>query len=109
MSLYEMPNLSSGMDEAIIGTASAVPGFAPMFLLFVFFVVFLGGMGSQKRRIGTADAPMWAVVSSLSVLMISLALSLREGLIQTEVLGVVVAVTLLSGLWLFTSRNKNEV
>ena len=80
-----------------------------MMLIFVFSVVFLEGFTSQKRRSGSADVPMWALIASLSTLMIALAMTLTAGIIQIETLSIVVAVTIFSGFWLFTSRNRNEV
>lgn len=109
MSKYVVPNLSSGIDEGIVSIATTVPVFIPMFLIFVFGVVFLGGAIAQKKRTGSMDLPMWATMASLSTLMISLFLTLREGLIHIEVLSIVVTITILSGFWLFMSKNKNEV
>lgn len=109
MTLYEPPNLTAGIDEAIVGTIVAVPSFLPMMLLFVFGVVFIGGVTSQKRRTGSADFPMWATLSSVATLMVTLPLTLTEGLIQLEVLVTVVALTIASGLWLFLTRHRHEV
>jgi hypothetical protein len=41
--------------------------------------------------------------------MIALAMTLSEGVIEVYTLSIVVSVTLLSGLWLFLSKNKNEM
>ena len=109
MALYDIPNMTDGIDVALIGTATAVPIFIPMFLLFVFGVVFVGGITSQKRRLGTADMPMWATTASLSTLMVSLPLTLAIGLITLDILAVVVVLTIMSGVWLFLDRNRNEV
>ena len=109
MALYTPPNLSTGIDEAIVGTVEAVPSFTPMFLLFIFGIVFIGGIVSQKRRTGVADMPMWATISSLATMMITLPLTLTSGLIQLDILVIVVVITILSGLWLFLSRNRYEV
>ena len=109
MVLYDIPNMTTGLDQVLIGTATTVPIFIPMFLLFVFGIVFMGGITSQKRRIGSADIPMWATISSLSTLMVSLPLTLAIGLIQLEVLALIVVLTVMSGVWLFLDRNRNEV
>lgn len=107
--IYNIPNMSTGIDEALIDTATAVPIFIPMMLVFVFGVVVLGGMSSQKKRTGFADMPMWVTIASLSTLMICLPMTLSEGLISVEYLGIVVVITLISGVWLFFDRNRNEV
>ena len=109
MAKYTAPNLTSGIDDAIVGTVTAVPIFTPMFLIFIFGIVLMGGIVSQKRRTGSADIPMWATIASLSTFMIALALTLKEGLIDLNILVVVVVVTIFSGFWLFTSRTRNEI
>jgi hypothetical protein len=106
---YELPNMSAGMDDAITGTVTAVPSFIPMFLLFVFGVVFIGGVVSQKRKTGSSDFPMWATIASLSTLMIALPMTLVAGMLSGVNLSIVVAITIASGFWLFTSQNRNEV
>lgn len=107
--LYEVPNISSGMDNAVSGIFTAVPIFTPMFLLFVYLVVMLGGSSAQAKRTGTSDMPMWSALGGLSALMVALGLSLISGTIQTFTLVIVVIVTILSGVWLFLDRNNREV
>jgi hypothetical protein len=109
MDIYTAPNLTTGIDDAIIDTAAAVPAFTPMLLLFIFGVILIGGIVSQKRRLGTADVPMWATLASIGTLMVALPLTLTTGLIQTSTLSIVVVLTLFSGFWLFFDRNRNEV
>lgn len=106
---YEFPNINQGMDEAVLGVMRTVDVFVPMFLLFVFGFVLIAGMTAQKRRTGMADMPLWSTMASLSTLMITLSLSLYQGIVDLYVLGVVVSITLASGIWLFTSQNRNEV
>jgi hypothetical protein len=109
MAIYNPPNLSSGMDELLIGTVTAVPEFTSYFLAFVYLTMLLGGATAQKRRIGSADIPMWSTIASLTTLLIALPLTLTLGLIQIEVLSVVVVITIFSGIWLFLDRNRNEI
>jgi len=109
MSLYDTPNLTSGIDDALIDVIGEVGVFVPMLLLFVFGIVFIGGMNSQKRRVGYVDTPMWAVLSSLSTLLVALGLSLVSGGIQLQVLAIVVAITVGSGIWFFLDRSRNEI
>lgn len=109
LELYTLPNATGGIDDIVIQTVSAVPAFIPLILLFVFFVVFLGGISRQKARTGTADYPMWATVASLSTLMISLLMSLKEGFIRLDWLVIVVVITIFSGVWLFLDKRQSEV
>lgn len=104
--LYDLPNNTTGMDQILVDTATAVPSLIPLLLLFVFFLVFLGGVGRQKARTGEADYAMWSVVASLSMYMIALVMSVIEGLIRLDWLIIVTAVTIFSGVWLFLSRGK---
>lgn len=106
--LYTEPNLTGGMDEVIVEVVAQVPSFLIGLLLFVFGVVFLGGVSTQKRRTGYADYPLWATMASLSTLMITLILTIKQGLIGLDILGIVVAITIFSGLWLFLSKGRGE-
>jgi len=109
MSLYDLPNSTTGMDDILVETITAVPSFTPLLLLFVFFVVFLGGISRQKLKTGTADYAMWSVVASLATFMIALIMSMVEGIIRLDWLIIVVAVTIFSGVWLFLDRRQSEV
>lgn len=109
MSIYTVPNATAGIDKAIIGIATNVPVFIPMLLVFVWIIVFLGGSNAQRKRGGTSDMPMWSVMASLSVLMISLLLSVQEGLMSLDILGMIVGLNILCGIWLFFDKRGSEV
>ena len=113
MPKYAIPNLTGGIDTAIVDTVKTVPIFAPMLLVFVFGIVFIGGIVSQKRRTGTADAPMWGAVAGLATFLVALPLTLTEGLLPETALFsplvLVTVITIIIAFWLFTSRNRNEV
>lgn len=109
MPLYEEVNLTSGVDNALVSLAQSVPAFPIMILVFVFSLVLLGGSSSQKRRTGTADTPFWSILAALSTFMVSLLMTLGEGIISLTVLGIVVAVTIMCGLWFFLSKVRGEI
>lgn len=109
MALYNLPNATTGADDILVETITAVPALAPLLLAFVFFVVFLGGISRQKARIGTADYPMWSVVASLSTFLVALIMSIVEGLIRLDVLIIVTVITIFSGVWLFLEKRAGEV
>ncbi len=109
LELFTLPNSTEGFDEIFVETITAVPALSPLILAFVFFVVFLGGIGRQMTRSGTADYPMWAVVASMSTFMITLIMSLIEGVIQLDWLIIVIVVTIFSAVWLFLDRKSSEV
>lgn len=107
--LYALPNATSGFDDIAVQTINALPSFTPLLMVFVFFVVFLGGISRQKMRSGFADYPMWSVIASMSTFLIALMLSLYEGLIHIDWLVVITVVTIFSGVWLFLDRKQSEV
>ena len=107
--LYNLPNTTTGIDQITVDTVSSVSSFAPLLLLFVWFVVFLGGVSRQKLRTGSADYPMWCVVASLMTFMVTLILSTTSGIIRLDWLVIVVLITIFSGVWLFLDRRAVEV
>ena len=109
MSLYTLPNATTGMDAIAVQTATAVPSLTSLLLAFVYLVIFIGGIARQKTRIGTADYPMWAVVASLSTFMIALIMTMADGLINITTLVVVVVITIFSGVWLLLDKRQSEV
>ena len=109
MSLYELPNATSSLDNMLVQAIAASPSFTPLLLVFAFFVVFLGGSGRQLARNGTADYSMWSVIASLSIFMISLIMSTITGIIRLDWLVIVVVVTIFSGVWFFLDRKPSEV
>ena len=109
MPIYEIPNMTGGIDETLVEIATAVPEFIIGLLVFIFGFVLLSGSASQKQRTGYTDYPMWMVLASLSVFVTSLILSLKEGLISLMILGIVTGLTILCGLWFFLSRGRGEI
>ena len=107
--LYALPNATSGLDTIAVQTATALPAFTPLLMVFVFFVVFLGGISRQKARSGFADYPIWSVVASISVFIMSLLLTLVDGLIHLDWLVIITVITIFSGIWLFLDRKASQV
>lgn len=107
--IYTMPNATTGWDDILVQTSTAVGFFIPLFLVFIWLFVFLLGFRSQRNREGNADAPFWAILASISTLMVSLLMTTRAGMINLYTLGAVVAVTIISALWFFFTKGRNEV
>ena len=105
--IYIFPNATQP-DNILVQTITTVPSFIPGFLLFVFFTVFFGGTSRQKLRTGTADYPMWAVIASLSIFMLSLIMGIVSGVISLEWTVIVLVITIFCGVWLFLDRRINE-
>jgi len=107
--LYALPNSTEGLDAIAVQTATAVPGLTPFLLVFVFFVVFLGGIGRQNLKGGTADYPMWAVTASLATFLVAILMTVIEGLIRLDWLIIITVITIFSGVWLFLDKRAGEV
>lgn len=107
--IYTIPNISEGIDNAIVDTVQEVSIFTPMFLIFVWFTVFLGGYLSERRRTGGGNSAVWSTIASLSTLLITLPLTLTTGLIDLTTLVIVVVITIASGFWLFMDKSRGEI
>lgn len=103
-------NLSDAVvpDEVLINIATTVPVFPIMLLVFVWFLIFFGGIQRQSRRFGYSDAPQWATLASLACFLMSLVMTMTEGIIGLPILLIVVGVTTLSAIWFFLSRGRFE-
>lgn len=108
MTLFNQPNLSAGIDDTLVDVAQEVPIFPVMLLVFIFSVILIGGSSNQKRRIGTADIPFWAVLASMATTLVSLIMTLGDGLIDITTLGIVIGITIMCSLWFFLSKVRGE-
>ena len=109
MPLFNQPNLTSGIDDAIVSTSQTIPAFPIMIMVFIFFGIVLGGSANQKRRIGTADYPFWVLLGSLSISFVALIFSLEQGMINLITLSIVISITIMSAVWFFLSSIKGEI
>jgi len=107
--LYSLPNSTVGVDAIAKQTISLFPGFTSMMLFFIFLVVFLGGIARQKTRTGTADYSAWAILASISTLLLALLFSVSSGFISLDVLVIVVTLNILSAIWFFLDKRVTEV
>lgn len=108
MSLYNLPNATGGMDDILIQVVTEIPSFMVMTTMFIYLFVFIGGMGLQSKRTGLADAPLWSTLGLISASFLNLIFSLGTGIIDPIVLGITIALTMFSALWLFLDRGRNE-
>lgn len=108
--LYTLPNSTAGPD-AIINqmTTGSFYWITPLLLFFVFLVVFLGGIGRQKLRSGTADYAAWAVIASIATLLPALLFSVSSGFIRLDWLIIVISLNILSAIWFFMDKKVSEV
>ena len=107
MPIFNEPNFTGeGLDEALAGVSQSVPIFTPMVLFFVFCIVFITGYKRQRETTGFADAPLWGTIAGVVTSMVALTMSLKSGLIQIEILLLVVTTTIGFAVWLFSSRDR---
>ena len=107
--LYNLPNETSGLDAIVTQTMSSFAWITPIFLFFIFMVVFLGGITRQKIRNGTADYSAWAIIASIATLLPALLFSVNSGFIRLDWLIIVVTLNILSAIWFFLDRKYTEV
>ena len=107
MATFEFPT-GTTPDEMLVGVSTSVPVFPIMLIVFTWFFIFLTGCIKQKGRGGYIDMPQWAVLASLGTLLMSLALTVTEGIITLPILVIVVALTILTAVWFFLSRGRFE-
>jgi hypothetical protein len=105
---YTIPSLNNtGIDVALVNIAQQVPIFIPMFLVFIWCLVFFNGFLKQKRESSTGgDAALWATVAGVVTSIVASILSMKAGLMNPGILATVIVVTIASGIWLFTSQDR---
>lgn len=108
MAIFDLPNATDGMDSIIIDVVSAVPMFSNMLLAFMFALIFLGGTSQQLKRTGFSDLPFWAVTAGMVTTLFATLFSII-GLVNIQTMGVVIGITLLSGIWFLMSKGRGEV
>jgi len=107
MAIYNLTNATTP-DGILIGTATSVPAFPVMILVFTWFFVFLGGSQRQSSKYGYADIPQWSVLASLSILLLGLIMTITAGMIPGAYLVIIVALNILTAVWFFMSRGRLE-
>ena len=107
MPTFNFPN-GTAPDEVLISTATAVPAFPQMLLFFTWVLIFFGGIQKQSKRFGYSDTPQWAVIASMATFLLSLVMTIKDGIISLPILMIVLSITILSAVWFFMSRGRFE-
>jgi hypothetical protein len=107
--LYNLPNATSGIDAIAIDMFNSFPFLGALMLLFVFLVVFIGGITRQTIRSGTADYSAWAIIASMATLLPALLMSVNFGFIQLDWLIIIISINILSAIWFFMDRKPSEL
>lgn len=111
MSKFTFPNGSLGFDDTLVGIVQSSPEmskFVTILLLFVYGSIFFSGFIGQKRRTGSGDAPLWAVLSGIATFLVTIIMSMKQGLVQIETLSLVIGITVASFIWLALTRGRYE-
>ena len=107
--LYNLPNNTTNMNQIVVDTVTTLPLLSPVILLVVFFVIALGGMSRQRWKTGRADSILWLTIASISTLIVTLIMSVVEGMINLLTLSIVISMTILFGVWFFLDRKASEI
>jgi hypothetical protein len=104
--LYTLPNNTTGMDDILVQSALAMHSIIPLFLMFIFFTIWVGGIWRQSIKTGAVDPSLWCVIASISTFLVALLMSVVEGLIPLPSLIIITVVTIFSGVWFFLDRGN---
>lgn len=99
-------NVSEGFHVIFIYLNDITNGlFINTFLVVIWLIVMLGVFKHQKAEIYNGDMPSACAVASFVVTIVTILLRLIPSLISNMTLGVVIAIMIISLLWLFYSRD----
>lgn len=107
MAVYNIPEVNgTGMDVVLSTISGTVNIFTPFLLLFIFCLIFITGYRKQKNETGNGDAPLWATIGGIATSVVALILSTRAGLIDVGTLVITIVITIMAGIWLFSSQDR---
>ncbi len=107
MATFNTPNITTGFDSFLVDLATEVPLFTPMFLVFIYILIFWSGVRLQGDNRGYSDIPFWGLVASVATMLVALSATMIEGLITLDILAIVVSIVILNGIWFFLSGNRS--
>lgn len=100
-------NVTSDITQLLIYVNDITGGlFMNLFLFSFFLISALGSFFIQDRTVGKADISVSFAVASYLTTGLAFILMLRDGLIAVPVVGICIAISALSTLWLFFSSGK---
>jgi len=96
----------TGTDNLITQVATGVSSFTPMLLLFIWAIITITGYKKQKESGGFGDAPLWTTIGGIVTTVVALILSRGTNMITLTILVSTVVLTILSGIWLMSSGDR---
>ena len=106
---YTLPNSTNlnttkGADEILIYVASQVPIFFPMFLFAFFMVILIGGYMATINREGRGRMAESFAVAGFLTAILSILLTLIEGLIPIWITVLCVTIAILGVIWYLSTK-----
>jgi hypothetical protein len=105
--LYSLPENVTEPDVLLVKITEQVPGLVPALLFMIWAIITIGGYFTQERRIGTGHFPMWFTIGGLITTTISFILYLIPGLLNLEMVIILIAVTFGSAMWYFLASRSD--
>ena len=101
-------NTSAGLHTVFVYVNTLTSGlFSRMLLLSIFLVIAIGSYLSQLRTSGQGNLAGSFAVASFITFGASILMSFIDGLVTSIDIGVVLGITIISGLWFLTSNTTN--
>jgi len=102
-------NTTAGPHTLFVYAAEIVPSFIPMVIFAIFLIALLGSYFSQRRLTGSGDFPASFAAASFISTIIAFVMSLLPGLINNNVVIIMVVISVLSVVWLYLSRGDTGI
>lgn len=97
-------NTSEGPQVLLVAANEAAPMLTPLILLGFFLIVALGTYNSQRRFDAKGDFAASFAVAGYVTLGVAFVMSLIPGLVNTNVLVVLLAISIIGTIWLYFSK-----
>lgn len=99
-------NLSAGLQVVFLYVNDITGGlFVKMFIFCVWMIIAFGTYFAQKQTMGQGDLPVSMTVASFITAIICVLMRLIPGLMDIYTITIVIALLVLSVLWLFFSQD----
>ena len=96
----------TGLDNMLVYVATITPAFVPM-LLVTIFITIAGGIYFGTRRIGEGG-DIWSAsaVAGLVTFVITLIMTLKDGLVNLTIIGISALVSMVSVIALYIHKKR---
>jgi hypothetical protein len=105
--MYNLTFLGNkSLDLAIAGTSNGLPGFQQfgglmeLILLFLWAIIFFGGIYATKRQIGGANVAVFGTIASITITLSSFILYLIPDMLPLSAVILNLCITIMFVVWL---------